>query len=345
MTSQLPRIDQRLLKNAGAQAAVERIWQRLENEAPLARYSRAPRVWALALASVTFAAGLWLGMQLNGHEVPSAQVAAEPATRLWPVSGAVKESAAIPRGEPAAARRGAKRAAASGVSKTTRLAPLGSEQAEVPLPSPGPTASAVANASGGLGSPEWMRLANLGDYVSALRAVEEEGGFDQLLATATADRLMASVDVARATGQKGRALQALRKVLGQFSGSPEAPLAAWTLGNMLEQVGDPVGAAAAFAQYQRLSPQGDFAEDAVVRQLEALITKGQADEARRLAKSYEAEFPESLRLRELGEQLQQPVAATPETASSAPIEPGAGSDAVEGQAAPTAVVPSEAAAR
>lgn len=345
MTSQLPRIDPTLLKNVGAQAAVERIWQRLENEAPLASYSRGSRVWALALASVTFAAGLWLGMQLNGnrHEVPSAQVAAEPATRLWPVSGAVKESAAIARSEPAAAGRGAKRAAASGVSKTTRLAPLGSEQAEVPLPAPGPTAS--TNASGGLGSPEWMRLANLGDYVSALRAVEEEGGFDQLLATATADRLMAAVDVARATGQKGRALQALRRVLGQFSGSPEAPLAAWTLGNMLEQAGDQVGAAAAFAQYQRLSPQGDFAEDAVVRQLEALITKGQADEARRLAKSYEAEFPESLRLRELGKQLQQPVAATPEAYSSAPNEAGTGSEAVEGQAAPGAVVPGEPAVR
>ncbi len=340
MKSQLPRIDPSLLKNAAAQAAVERIWQRLENEAPLARYSRGPRVWSIALASATFAAGLWLGVHLNRHEIPSAQVVAEPASRLWAVSGAVKESAAAAPGDQAAAARGAKRTAASRVSKSTRLAPLGSEQAEVPEPPPGPTAAAMPTGSGGLGSPEWMRLANLGDYVSALRAVEEEGGFDQLLATAAADRLMAAVDVARATGQKGRALQALRKVLGEFSGSPEAPLAAWTLGNMLEQAGDPVGAAAAFARYQRLSPQGDFAEDAVVRQLEALITKGQADEARRLAKSYEAEFPESLRLRELSEQLQQPLAATADVASGATVEP----DAVEGQAAPAAVVPGVAAA-
>ncbi len=341
MKSQLPRIDRSLLKNAGAQAAVERIWQRLENDAPLARYSRGPRVWSIALASATFATGLWLGVHLNKQEIPSAQVVAEPASRLWPVSGAVKESAPVAPGDRPAGTRGAKRAAAFGVSKTSRSLPLGREQMEVPEPSTGPTASASATSLGA--SPEWMRLANLGDYVSALRAVEEEGGFDQLLATATADRLMAAVDVARATGQKGRALQALRKVLGEFSGSPEAPLAAWTLGNMLEQAGDPVGAAAAFAQYQRLSPQGDFAEDAVVRQLEALITKGQADEARRLAKSYEAEFPESLRLRELSEQLQQPRAPTPGAASGAPVEPGPGS--VGGQVAPAAAVPVEAAAR
>lgn len=307
MTPQLPRIDRKLLRNAATPEAVERVWQRLENEAPLARTPRALSAWSLALASVTFAAGLVLGVQWNGSGEVGAQASPEPPLNLAPAGGQIAPQV-IPSVAPRATTpRAVKRLRREEfVKASAHPEPRG----EVPAAMAAPSAPSAADA----GPPEWMQLANLGDYTSALQSLETEGGFDEVLNHASADRLMAAVDVARATGQKGRALQALRQVLEQFGGSPEAPLAAWTLGNMLEQAGDQVGAAAAFAWYQRLSPRGDFAEDAVVRQLEALVKLGQTDEARRLAKSYESEFPESLRLRELG--------ADPNEATKAPAGVG-----------------------
>lgn len=322
MRPQLPRIDPKSLKNFATSEAVERVWQRLENEVPRGRLVRSPVVGWLALASVTFAAGVWFGTHLKASPIGPVQVAAEPSLRWAPAAGPTVE-----------------RTASSLGTSNHALARTPLRRSHPPAMLKGPDVLAVENVAPGAEQlpavatfreaepPDWMRLANLGEYQRAREALERDGGFDAVLNSATADKLMAAVDVARATGQKGRALQALRLVLEQFSASPEAPLAAWTLGNMLEQAGDQVGAASAYAWYQRLSPRGDFAEDAVVRQVEALIGQGQTDEAQRLAKSYGAEFPESLRLRELSEQLERAATAS----GVVPEVPGKPSTEAEGE--------------
>src|SRR6188768_3610022 len=105
------------------------------------------------------------------------------------------------------------------------------------------------------------------------------------------------VDIARASGERGQAISALRQVLAHAE-APEAPLAAWTLGNLLDQAGDQPGAAQAFALYRRLSPAGDFAEDAAARQVDVALAEGNLELVTQLASDYARDFPHGRRLSE-----------------------------------------------
>ena len=108
---------------------------------------------------------------------------------------------------------------------------------------------------------------------------------------------MSLVDVARAAGERGQAASALRQVLAHPE-APEAPLAAWTLGNLLDQAGDEPGASQAFALYRRLSPTGDFAEDAAARQIDVALAEGNAELVTQLVEDYARDFPHGRRLGE-----------------------------------------------
>ncbi len=133
-----------------------------------------------------------------------------------------------------------------------------------------PAAPAVAP----LGPPEWERLAESGDFGAAKVALDREGGFDWVVGSASAGELMSLADIARTSGRREQALSALRRVLTAYVSAPEAPVAAWTLGNLLDQAGDKQGAAEAYATYRRLSPTGDFAEDAAARQVDVALSQG-----------------------------------------------------------------------
>jgi predicted Zn-dependent protease len=151
--------------------------------------------------------------------------------------------------------------------------------------------------------PRWLQLADRGQYQHAYQALEEHGGFDAVLLQASADELMILVDVARATGNRGRAIQALRRVTQSFVSDPNAPIAAMTLGRMLMQAGDHKGASEAFLLYRRLSPQGDFAEDALASDIQAAVEEGNLERAQALAKQYETDFPDGRHLEQIREQL------------------------------------------
>jgi hypothetical protein len=154
------------------------------------------------------------------------------------------------------------------------------------------------------GPPEWKQLADSGDFEAAARALDRAGGFDAVLGGSNSAQLMSLVDIARATGGRDRAVLALRRVLDSYPGTPEAPLAAWTLGNVLEQAGDEAGAAEAFALYRRLSPSGDFAEDAVVREVEAALERGNLELASQLIDQYAKDYPQGRRLDEFRRELE-----------------------------------------
>ena len=104
------------------------------------------------------------------------------------------------------------------------------------------------------------------------------------------------------------AIAALRRIVEVYSNAPEAPLAAWTLGNLLDQAGDELGAASAYALYRRLSPGGDFAEDALAREVESALAQGNLEQSARLIAQYENEFPSGRSLEEFLSELARRVA-------------------------------------
>jgi hypothetical protein len=131
---------------------------------------------------------------------------------------------------------------------------------------------------------------------------------------------------------------ALKRVLAAYVSAPEAPIAAWSLANLLDQSGDRAGAADAYATYRRLSPTGDFAEDAAARQVDVAFAQGNLELAGRAVDEYAQNFPKSKRLGELRKRLA--ALAAPSDATSA--EPEEEDDANEPGAEVPAVPPTPA---
>ena len=80
--------------------------------------------------------------------------------------------------------------------------------------------------------------------------------------------------------------------------------------------------------YRALSPGGDFAEDALARQVDMAAEQGNRDHARRLAEQYLKEFPDGPRTADIQAQLEQwrtPGAASPSVEHELPAaSPDAG---------------------
>jgi TolA-binding protein len=130
---------------------------------------------------------------------------------------------------------------------------------------------------------------------------------------------MSLVDVARATGHRDRAIVVLRRIVSTHGADPNAPVAAWMLGNELAKVGDRAGAEQSFALYRALSPGGDFAEDALARQVDFAVEASNVENARKLASQYLREFPDGPRRGEFQAQVDTWVAA--QAASEVPSVP------------------------
>ncbi|HEY8943048.1 MAG TPA: tetratricopeptide repeat protein, partial [Polyangiaceae bacterium] len=274
---------------------LRRVWTRLE--AGIGRRparSRPSLVLAPALGLALFAAGVFVGRNVVPPAGSEPQMLAERPQLAEPSRATPRPAADSPQRPAAPAPSSRPRPTSPRVASASdvvvaepRVEP---EIVAAPLvPPPGP--------------PEWLRLAELGDFAGARTALDQEGGFEFALAQASPEQLLVLVDVARASGGRDQAIRALRRLLERFPGAPEAPLAAWTLGNMLEQSGDGAGAAEAFALYRRLSPAGDFAEDAAARQVHVALSQGNLELAVRLLDQYEKDFPNGRRLSEFREEL------------------------------------------
>jgi transmembrane sensor len=109
---------------------------------------------------------------------------------------------------------------------------------------------------------------------------------------------MLAADVARLSGHAGEAVTHLRAVVSRHGGDPRAPLAAFTLGRvLLDELGRPGAAAAAFADAQRLAPGGALAQDALAREIEALAKAGQTVAAHDRALLYVERYPSGRRIK------------------------------------------------
>lgn len=293
------------LQDNASSARVERIWRNLEpnlGTTPHPPRRALPLAWAPALVVVGLAAGFFAGVRFPEPARESPKLVAEPPEtepagppELRAVDLSREEQPDNPqkrskRRHPVRTRAAAEPKAeeAEDGEYVESLAPAPLSIVEGPPPAP----------------PDWLTFADRGEYQRAAHALEDQGGFDAVLYGSSADELMILVDIARATGNRGRAVQALRRVTEQFPGDPNAPIATMMLGKLLMQAGDREGAAEAFSLYRRLSPQGDFAEDALANHFEAALEQGDVERARRLAKQYERDFPEGRSLEDIRAQLQ-----------------------------------------
>lgn len=281
-----------LLREQAADDRVERIWHRLEKDLKATRRrSRSSPAYAVVFAAATFVLGVAVGARFSGGaRAPLATLVAEPPTAPLP--------AAAPAANPAEELRA--------VSKERQHAPVGRRatiphRTEVEQEEPAPPVVAVPAVQ----ASEWQRLADEGQYAQALTALESTGGFDAVLRDASAEQLMSLVDVARATGQRDRAILALRRIVSEHGTDPNAPVAAWMLGNELAKVNDLAGAEQAFAMYRALSPNGDFAEDALGRQIDMAEAQGNLEHARNLAAQYMKEFPDGPRSADIQAELER----------------------------------------
>lgn len=266
------------------------VWRRLKSElgAPGPRERRSSWLWAWApaLALTLFGSGVFVGARfIRPQAMPFVQ--AEPRPQAAPAAAppSTKNVAELEPvlPEPKAAPTRVHRLSTSGAVVSV---PLG----YVPDENAAHVAAAPAIA-------EWQRFVEIGDFAGARRALDRQGGFDVAIAHASPSELMSLVDIARFSGERGQATSALRQVLAHPD-APEASLAAWTLGNLLDQAGDQPGAAQAFALYRRLSPAGDFAEDAAARQIDVALAEGNAELVTQLVEEYARDFPHGRRLTE-----------------------------------------------
>jgi hypothetical protein len=287
----LPEISKASLRDYDSSEPTAAVWRRLKQDLrglkPRERRSPLLWVWAPALAAVLFVSGVFVGARfIRPQALPFVQAeprpAPVPAAGPVPTKNAAEPEAALP--EVKALHSRARRSATQSASSAE---PLGYGALDA-SPHPAPAQAPV---------PEWQRLVEIGDFPGARRALDRQGGFDVAMAHASPSELMSLVDIARASGERGQATSALRQVLAHPE-APEAPLAAWTLGNLLDQAGDQPGAAQAFALYRRLSPAGDFAEDAAARQVDVALREGNLELVTQLVEDYARDFPHGRRLSE-----------------------------------------------
>ena len=287
----MPEIPKSSLRDYDSSEQSAAVWRRLKSDLrghkPRARRSPLLWAWAPALAAVLFGSGVFVGARfIRPQALPFVQ--AEPRPQAVPAAGPVPTKNTA---EPEASLPEAK-VLHTHARRSARL----SASAAEPL-SYGPLETAPHVAPTQALAPEWLRLVEVGDFPGARRALDRQGGFDVAIAHASPSELMSLVDIARASGERGQAISALRQVLAHAE-APEAPLAAWTLGNLLDQAGDQPGAAQAFALYRRLSPAGDFAEDAAARQVDVALAEGNLELVTQLASDYARDFPHGRRLSE-----------------------------------------------
>ncbi len=320
------------LRDYSADARLERVWRRLDSEfqRPARRISAS--LWlAPAAGVVLFGLGVFVGRHsLAPVAAPLAVLSAEPAQPVRPAAAGEPHVRAQQNQPPAAPSASDRRRAAPARAPLAAVAPANEEE-------PAPALAAVPSPAPSLGSetPEWQQKADAGEFKAARAALERAGGWDAAVGGASPDQLMTLVDVARASGEREPAVRALRRLLNGYADAPEAPLAAWTLGNLLEQGGDLSGAAEAYALYRRLSPTGDFAEDAAAREVDVALSAGNYEAALQLVEQYAKDFPAGRRLQEFREELQKLEAARAEGATAAGVEESSAA-APSGAAAPSA---------
>jgi len=327
---ELSELPKSALRDYADDPRLERVWQRLDSGLSATPARARSGFWLLpALGVALFAGGILVGRQSAPVREAAPSVAAE-----FPRPDEVTHE---PTPLPAVAQQ------PPVPNVTDRRRPLatrtrGGSSLRAAAEAPVFEVEATPYAAPPSQSPDWQQKADSGDFAGARAALERAGGWDVALAGSSPEQLMTLVDLGRASSEREQAVRALRRLLDAFPGAPEAPLAAWTLANQLEQGGDHAGAAEAYALYRRLSPTGDFAEDAAARQVDAALAQGGAERASELIDQYAKDFPTGRRLVELREELEKLRSEASKDGAAKSAPPASGSDSTTD--APAAPAPS-----
>jgi transmembrane sensor len=161
-----------------------------------------------------------------------------------------------------------------------------------PEPEPAPESDALA-ARAAPAPGAWQKFAAQGQFSEAYALLQRpEARVDSRV-----EALLLAADSARLSGHPAQAVPFLRRVMDEHAADARAPLAAFTLGNvLLNQLGLPREAEAAYARARRDTRSAALSQDALARQVEAAHRAGDEELARRLAQQYVAEYPDGRRL-------------------------------------------------
>jgi transmembrane sensor len=169
--------------------------------------------------------------------------------------------------------------------------PADKQTAASPKPAARPALRSPALAEPGAYS--WRDHAESGDFKQAFPLLPSADA----TAAMSVSELMLAADAARLSGHPEAALPYLRRVVTQHAQDPRAPLAAFTLGGVLmNQLGMPREAEAAYAKARATSLSAALAQDALARQVEAAHRAGDEALARNLAREYLQSYPQGRRV-------------------------------------------------
>lgn len=158
-------------------------------------------------------------------------------------------------------------------------------------PAPPPVARSVARSTA---TRSWREPAEQGEFERAYELLAKT----QKPIADDVEELMLAADTARLSGHAAAAVPYLKRVMSEHANDSRASLAAFTLGGVLmQQLGQPREAEAAYARARALSLNSSLAEDALARQVEAAHRAGDSANARSLAREYVAQYPNGRRVR------------------------------------------------
>lgn len=139
----------------------------------------------------------------------------------------------------------------------------------------------------------WRQHAERGEFQEAYRMLER----DRERVSDDVEELLLAADASRLSGHASEAVPYLQRVVDRHPSDPRAPLAAFTLGGVLmNQLGRPREAEAAYARARAMSPSSALSQDALARQVEAAHRASDAAAARTLALEYLERYPEGRRV-------------------------------------------------
>jgi transmembrane sensor len=138
----------------------------------------------------------------------------------------------------------------------------------------------------------WKTHVSEGRFAEAYAALGPERFKQEIAAAQSVESLLSLADAARLSGHPGDAVAPLERVLGDFSASSHAALAAFTLGRVqLDQLRAPDKAARAFERAILMHPPSAILADCHARLVEAYARAGDTAAAQRAAARYRTLFP------------------------------------------------------
>ena len=137
----------------------------------------------------------------------------------------------------------------------------------------------------------WRELAHRGQVAEAFAVLGAQGVRREARRLGV-DDLLALADVARLSGHPAEAVGPLERILSDFAGDPQAPLAAFALGRLeLDALGRPRAATVALERALALGVPASLRDDVRARLVEARERAGDWKAAKNAAEAYLRDFP------------------------------------------------------